>query len=84
MRFEKFFPNSDGLQNLVGNFLVKLFAHQECGYFEQELFGGNLRVKREFNMKREVFEKIEAVVKNFFILDAESFRDCIQCMFGPG
>ena len=83
MRSEHLFPNFYCLQNLSVNHGVQFLIHEQSGYFQQKLLGRNLWVKREFDIEREVFKKIETIEENFLVLDAESFGDSIEGMFGP-
>ena len=42
-----------------------------------------MRVEGQFAAVGEILEQIVAVVENLFVFDAESFRYCVEGVFGP-
>jgi hypothetical protein len=80
---KQFFPTLYSLKNLCLDSRFKSLTHEDAGYFKEELFSGDLRVKGQLAAVGEIFEEVEAVEENFGVADGETFRNCVEGMFGP-
>jgi hypothetical protein len=61
---------------------VDILCHEQSGYFEEKLFGGDLGVEGEFASVGEVLEEVKAEEEDFFILYAEALGDAIDGVLG--